>query len=93
MDVVNSEVKQLGGSIDIQSVKHQGTQFSIYLPFTVSVNRALMISMGEERYAIPLSAMKVLLVFLLVSLKLLRKPDSRFVMQITAINYNILAAY
>jgi len=58
MDVVSSEIKQLGGSVDISSVEGQGTQFSIRLPFTVSVNRALMISMGDDRYAIPLNSIE-----------------------------------
>ncbi|MFT5008284.1 MAG: chemosensory pili system protein ChpA (sensor histidine kinase/response regulator), partial [Granulosicoccus sp.] len=38
MDVVNSEVKQLGGSIFIDSQLGRGTAFIIRLPFTVSVN-------------------------------------------------------
>jgi chemosensory pili system protein ChpA (sensor histidine kinase/response regulator) len=56
MDVVSSEIKQLGGSVDIQSEEGRGTQFIVRLPFTVSVNRALMITMGDDRYAIPLTA-------------------------------------
>jgi len=58
MDVVSSEIKQLGGSVDIFSTEGQGTQFHIRLPFTVSVNRALMISMGDDRYAIPLNSIE-----------------------------------
>jgi chemosensory pili system protein ChpA (sensor histidine kinase/response regulator) len=58
MDVVSSEIKQLGGSVDISSVEDQGAQFHIRLPFTVSVNRALMISMGDDRYAIPLNSIE-----------------------------------
>lgn len=55
MDVVNSEIKQLGGSTRIHSSPGAGTQFTIRLPFTVSVNRALMVRVGEDTYAIPLS--------------------------------------
>ncbi len=58
MDVVSSEIKQLGGSIDILSQEGQGTQFAIRLPFTVSVNRALMITSGDNRYAIPLNSIE-----------------------------------
>jgi chemosensory pili system protein ChpA (sensor histidine kinase/response regulator) len=58
MDVVSSEIKQLGGSVDISSAEGQGTEFHIRLPFTVSVNRALMISMGDDRYAIPLNSIE-----------------------------------
>ncbi len=58
MDVVHSEIKQLGGSMSINSVYGQGTEFVIRLPFTVSVNRALMVRIGEARYAIPLNTIE-----------------------------------
>ncbi|MEW6460902.1 MAG: Hpt domain-containing protein [Pseudomonadota bacterium] len=58
MDVVHSEVKQLGGSMSIDSTLGQGTRFTIRLPFTVSVNRALMVYSGEDLYAIPLNTIE-----------------------------------
>ena len=58
MDVVNSEVKQLGGSIMLDSDPGKGSQISIRLPFTVSVNRALMVYSGDDLYAIPLNTIE-----------------------------------
>ncbi|PVY77618.1 chemosensory pili system protein ChpA (sensor histidine kinase/response regulator) [Tamilnaduibacter salinus] len=58
MDVVASEIKQLGGSLDIDSALGKGTTFTVRLPFTVSVNRALMVSTGEDYYAIPLNTIE-----------------------------------
>lgn len=58
MDVVASEIKQLGGSLDIDSQVGHGTTFTVRLPFTVSVNRALMVSTGEDFYAIPLNTIE-----------------------------------
>ena len=58
MDVVHSEVKQLGGSMRIESTVGEGTRFLIRLPFTVSVNRALMVMSGEDLYAIPLNTIE-----------------------------------
>ena len=58
MDVVASEIKQLGGSLDIASTVGKGTVFTVRLPFTVSVNRALMVSTGEDFYAIPLNTIE-----------------------------------
>ncbi|MDQ8035874.1 MAG: Hpt domain-containing protein, partial [Pedobacter sp.] len=55
MDVVTSEIKQMGGVVSINSVTGKGTTFTIRLPFTVAVNRALMVRIGEDSYAIPLS--------------------------------------
>ncbi|UVJ43761.1 Hpt domain-containing protein [Pseudomonas sp. LS1212] len=58
MDVVAEEVKQLGGSMVIDSVPGKGARFLIRLPFTVSVNRALMVQCSEEQYAIPLNTIE-----------------------------------
>lgn len=58
MDVVNSEIKQMGGVIDIDSTFGEGTLFTVSLPFTVSVNQALMVMIGEDIYAIPLSSIE-----------------------------------
>ncbi|HHX35714.1 MAG TPA: response regulator [Gammaproteobacteria bacterium] len=58
MDVVSSEIKQIGGSITIDSQAGIGTRFNIRLPFTVSVNRALMVMAGEDSYAIPLNTIE-----------------------------------
>jgi chemosensory pili system protein ChpA (sensor histidine kinase/response regulator) len=58
MDVVHAEVKQLGGSMVIESVAGQGALFRIRLPFSVSVNRALMVQCGEELYAVPLNTVE-----------------------------------
>lgn len=55
MDVVHSEIKQLGGSIEVSTERGVGSRFEIRLPFTVSVNRALMVSVGGEVYAVPLN--------------------------------------
>ena len=58
MDVVASEIKQLGGSLDIDSTYGEGTTFTVRLPFTVSVNRALMVNIGEDYFAIPLNTIE-----------------------------------
>ncbi|MEC8443902.1 MAG: Hpt domain-containing protein [Pseudomonadota bacterium] len=55
MDVVSSEIKQMGGSVEIRSEEGAGSEFEIRLPFTVSVNRALMVRIGEDLYAVPLN--------------------------------------
>ncbi|HEY9147695.1 MAG TPA: response regulator, partial [Gammaproteobacteria bacterium] len=54
MDVVNSEIKQLGGVMDIDSVPGQGTTFTVRIPLTLSVSRALLVQVAEDTYAIPL---------------------------------------
>jgi chemosensory pili system protein ChpA (sensor histidine kinase/response regulator) len=58
LDVVHAEVKQLGGVMSIESTPGQGSCFRVRLPFTVSVNRALMVKSGEDLYAIPLNTIE-----------------------------------
>lgn len=58
MDVVHSEIKQLGGSMFINSESGRGSEFIVRLPFTVSVNRALMIQIGDDYYAVPLNTIE-----------------------------------
>ncbi len=58
MDVVHEEVRQLGGSMVIDSKAGAGVHFRIRLPFTVSVNRALMVQCAEDQYAIPLNTIE-----------------------------------
>jgi chemosensory pili system protein ChpA (sensor histidine kinase/response regulator) len=55
MDVVNTVVKGLGGSILVESILGQGTKFTIRLPFTTSVNRALLVRIQAQNYGILLS--------------------------------------
>lgn len=58
MDVVAAEIKQLGGSMVIDSKAGVGSQFTVRLPFTVSVNRALLVQLNSETYAIPLNTIE-----------------------------------
>ncbi|NNB68940.1 Hpt domain-containing protein [Pseudomonas fluorescens] len=58
MDVVHEEVRQLGGSMVIDSRPGEGVHFRIRLPFTVSVNRALMVQCADDQYAIPLNTIE-----------------------------------
>lgn len=58
MDVVHEEVRQLGGSMSIDSIPGAGVHFRIRLPFTVSVNRALMVQCADDQYAMPLNTIE-----------------------------------
>ncbi len=56
MDVVNSEIKQIGGSVEIDSVEGKGSCFTIRIPFTLAVMQAIGIMAGAHRYMIPVAA-------------------------------------
>lgn len=55
MDVVNTEIKQLNGSLHIETELGKGSTFVIRLPLTVLINQALMVNVDEAVYAISLS--------------------------------------
>jgi chemosensory pili system protein ChpA (sensor histidine kinase/response regulator) len=58
MDVVISEVRQLGGTVEINSKRGFGASFYLRIPFTLAVNRALLVEVGDELFAIPLTSIE-----------------------------------
>jgi chemosensory pili system protein ChpA (sensor histidine kinase/response regulator) len=57
-DVVASEVRQLGGSLEVRSEPGKGATFEIRLPFTRAITQALVLRAGDEWYALPLPAVE-----------------------------------
>ncbi len=56
MDVVYSEVRQLGGSLEIQSQSRRGTSFTLRLPQTLAVTQAVFVEIGDTQFAVPVAA-------------------------------------
>ena len=55
MDVVRNEIASLGGRIEVDSEKGRGTTFTIYLPLTLAVTQVVMVTAGENQFALPSS--------------------------------------
>lgn len=53
MDVVQNNIDQIGGVIDVKSVPGQGTVFTIKIPLTLAIVSALIVEVDGERFAIP----------------------------------------
>ena len=53
MDVVKTNIEKIGGTIDIQTKLGKGTTFKLKVPLTLAIIPALIITTGEERFAIP----------------------------------------
>ncbi len=56
LDVVKSKIASLGGHVTVTSKLGTGTKFSIQLPLTLSIIAAMLIKLGSEKYAFPLSS-------------------------------------
>lgn len=57
MDIVLTELHQIGGDVHIQSAVGLGTAFEIRIPSNVSVNGALLVAAAGQSYAIPLNGL------------------------------------
>ena len=58
MDVVDAEIKQLGGILEIDTRKGKGTAFNVRLPLTLAINQALLVNANDEVYAVPLTSIE-----------------------------------
>jgi chemosensory pili system protein ChpA (sensor histidine kinase/response regulator) len=56
MDVVNSEIKQIGGSMEIDTVQGKGTLFTIRIPFSLAVMQAIALTVGNRVFQVPLNS-------------------------------------
>jgi two-component system chemotaxis sensor kinase CheA len=53
IDAVLNRVRTLGGRLELKTVPGRGTTFLMHLPVTRAILRALLVGVGDERYAIP----------------------------------------
>ncbi|GFR37709.1 chemotaxis protein CheA [Insulibacter thermoxylanivorax] len=56
LDVVKTKITSLGGDVTVDSTLGVGTKFTVQLPLTLSIITAMLIRLGEEKYAIPISS-------------------------------------
>ncbi len=61
MDVVRTNIQKLNGSIDIRSSLGKGTTFIISLPLTLAILPVLLVRLGDQPFAVPLSMVREIL--------------------------------
>lgn len=61
MDVVRRQIQKLRGHIEIQSSAGRGTTFLLKLPLTLAIIDGLVVSVGAERYIVPIFAVREML--------------------------------
>ena len=56
LDVVKSKIEALGGDVSVKTKLGEGSTFSVRLPLTLAIIQALMVVVGDEKYAIALGS-------------------------------------
>ena len=60
LDVVKSKIEALGGDVEVKTKYGEGRTFSIRLPLTLAIIQALMVKLGDEKYAISLGSIETI---------------------------------
>lgn len=60
LDVVKTNIESLGGTIECKTERGAGSSFTIRLPLTLAIVQALMVELGNEKYAIPLGSIQTI---------------------------------
>lgn len=75
LDVVKTKIEGLGGDIEVRTVLGEGSTFIIRLPLTLAIIQALMVTLGGEKYAIPLSTIQTIEDIVLSDIKYVRGKE------------------
>lgn len=75
MDIVRNQIEQINGTVELDTVIGQGTTFFIKLPLTLAIIRALMVGLGEQVYAFPLTNVQETLAIKREEIKLIRHSE------------------
>ena len=60
LDVVKSKIESLSGEVDVKTKLGEGSTFSIRLPLTLAIIQALMVVVGNEKYAMALGGIQTI---------------------------------
>lgn len=60
LDVVKSKIEALGGDVEVKTKFGEGSTFIIRLPLTLAIIQALMVKLGDEKYAISLGSIQTI---------------------------------
>ena len=60
LDVVKSKIESLSGEVEVKSKLGEGSTWTIRLPLTLAIIQALMVVVGDEKYAISLGSIQTL---------------------------------
>ncbi len=75
LDVVRTKIEALGGVIEVESENGKGSKFIIRLPLTLAIIQALLVLIGQEKFAIPLSSIREIINIESKDIKLVQKQE------------------
>ncbi|MCX7842614.1 MAG: chemotaxis protein CheA [Clostridia bacterium] len=75
LDVVKTKIEALGGIVEVETELGKGSKFIIRLPLTLAIIQALLVLIGSEKYAIPLSSIKEIINISPDDIKLVQKQE------------------
>lgn len=75
LDVVKTKIEALGGTVEVETEPGKGSRFFIRLPLTLAIIQALLITVGEEKYAIQLSSVQMITNISSEDIKLIQKQE------------------
>lgn len=75
LDVVKTKIESLNGTVEVDSVLGEGSKFTIRLPLTLAIIQALMVNLGDEKYALPLNNIKEITTIQISSISLVQNQE------------------
>ena len=75
LDVVKTKIEFLNGIVEVENVPGKGSKFIIRLPLTLAIIQALLVIIGKEKYAIPLSSIQSIEKVANEEIKLVQKQE------------------
>lgn len=75
LDVVKTKIETLGGVVDIETELGKGSKFFIRLPLTLAIVQALLVMVGDEKYALQLSSIQKIMNITPEEIKLVQKQE------------------
>lgn len=76
LDVVRTKIQSLGGTIDVATQQGKGSKFTIRLPLTLALMKALMVYIGKERYAIKMSSIQHIIEIEPADIRMIQKQET-----------------
>ncbi|RCX15535.1 two-component system chemotaxis sensor kinase CheA [Anaerobacterium chartisolvens] len=75
LDVVKTKIESLNGSVEVETEKGKGSRFIIRLPLTLAIIQALLVLIGNEKYAIPISSVSQIINISPEDIKFVQKQE------------------